>query len=62
MGEPPGANRDLGAGRGQQMGGEPTRKTAVDAGMRRRAQIRAAEAGGWWLWEMFRLTAFAPGE
>ena len=47
---PPGADRDLGAGQVRQIRGASSNgngNMATDAGMRRRAQIWAAEAGGW---------------
>ena len=39
------------AGKG---GSSPSQDTAVDAGMRRRAQERAAEGGRWWVHMMSR--------
>ena len=44
---PPGADRDLGAGQGRQRGGVQSWDTAADSGTRHGAQRRAAEAGGW---------------
>ena len=44
---PPGVNRDLGAGQGQQRGVAQSQETMVDSGTRRGAQIQVAEADGW---------------
>ena len=62
-GEPPGADRELGAGRGQKKGGanvhgKRQHMQTCDAG----AQRREAEAGGWWVWETSRFTEFRTGK
>ena len=44
---PPGTNRDLGAGRGHKRGDERTWDMVADACTRRRTQRRAAKDGGW---------------
>ena len=49
-GEPPGADRDVGAGQGRQMRGQTDARKTSDTGMQRGAQRQAAEAGSWWVW------------
>ena len=58
-GEPPGANRELGAGRGRQRKGKQTGDMAADAGMRHGAQRQAAVDGRWRVWEMYRWKKFS---
>ena len=54
----PGADSDLGTGRGRKRGDKRTQETAAYAGMLRGDQSRAAEAGGWWVWTISIWTAF----
>ena len=61
MGEPPRANRDLGAGRGQQRGKQTGTGMAADAGTWRVMQGKAAEAGGRRVWEESRWAALCTG-
>ena len=58
-GEPPGANRELGAGRGQQRKGKQTGDMAADAGMRHGAQRQAAVYVRWRVWETYGWTKFS---
>ena len=58
---PPGANRDLVAGRGKKQGGAQSRDTAADTGMCSRAHRQAAEAGRWRVRTTSRWTAFCAG-
>ena len=60
-GTPPGANRNLGADWGRQRGDDRTRDTTAEAGPRRGAQRRAAEAGGWRGREKSRWTMHTSG-
>ena len=53
-GEPPGADRCLGAVQGRQYGGERMWE-------RHQAQIQAAEAGGWQVGARCRFTALCGG-
>ena len=49
-GEPSGADRDLGEGRGRHRGGNRTRETAADAGTWCGVKRQMAEASGWQEW------------
>ena len=55
---PPGDYRNMGAGRGLQRGDKQMQGSAAEAGMRRGAQSRAAEAGRWWVHMNSRWTEF----
>ena len=55
---PPGTNRDMGSGRGQQRGGEHVWDKAAETGTRHGEQRRVAEAGGCWRWTKSRQTTY----
>ena len=58
---PPQADRDLGAGRGRKRRERTRTGAATDAGTRRGAQGRAAEADRWWVWATPRWLSICTG-
>ena len=57
----PGADRELGTGRGWKRGGYTVTVTAAVLGMRHRSQGRVAEGGGWRVWVTSSWAALCAG-